>query len=76
MSGTGLPAGPPKPVSGIPVTPKAAQGAYATQGMIAPMNEFVDPGSGMLTPISFRFLWGLYSEIQQLKQRLTNAGIP
>lgn len=79
MSGTGLPSGgPPRGQSGIPKTPvvRTGQGPYSTQGMISPMNDFVDPATGQLTPISFRFLWGLYSAIQQIEQRLTNAGIP
>lgn len=55
---------------------------YTQQGMISPVNAFVDPATGMLLPISFRFLYGLFSAIAQLQaanaalqQRLTDAGI-
>jgi hypothetical protein len=50
--------------------------------MIAPLNPFVDAG-GLLTGVSFRFLFELFhninqlqSEVQTLQQRLANAGIP
>ena len=51
------------------------QGPYASQGMIAPNNPFVD-GGGNLTAVSFRFLHGLFQQINDLQQRLANAGIP
>lgn len=51
------------------------QGPYASQGMIAPNNPFVDT-DGNLTAVSFRFLHGLFQQINDLQQRLTNAGIP
>jgi hypothetical protein len=57
-------------------------GRYASQGMLAPMNDFVD-ATGQLSPVSFRFLHSLFTGIQQLEQevatlqqRLANAGIP
>lgn len=57
-------------------------GQYAAQGMIAPSNPFVE-ADGTLTGVSFRFLHGLFAEIQTLQnqvvtlqQRLLNAGIP
>lgn len=53
-----------------------------TQGMISPGDMFTDPATGMLTPVSFRFLFGLFNNITQLQtqiatlqQRLTNAGL-
>jgi hypothetical protein len=59
-----------------------SEGRYASQGMIAPVNPFVD-GDGTLTGVSFRFLYGLFSQINDLQnqvatlqQRLANAGIP
>lgn len=57
------------------------QPRLTTQGMIGPQ-EFVQP-SGDLTAVSFRFLAGLLTMVQQLQadvatlqQRLTTAGIP
>ena len=57
-------------------------GEYTAQGMIPPSN-FVDPLSGDLAPVSFRFLNSLFncvrkleSEVATLQQRLANAGIP
>lgn len=57
-------------------------GEYAGQGMVAPMNNFVD-ATGTLTPVSFRFLHSLFrciqdleEEVDTLKQRLATAGIP
>ena len=59
-----------------------AEGRYASQGMIAPSNPFVE-GEGTLTGVSFRFLHGLFQQINDLQnavttlqQRLANAGIP
>jgi len=53
------------------------QGQYATQGMISPVEPpFVNPTTGVLAPVSFRFLWGLFQRITALEQALTNAGIP
>lgn len=76
MSGTARPV----PVSGIPKVAMAQQGAYATQGMLSPANPFTQ--DGMLTPVSFRFLWGLFNTIQAqqaqittLQQRLAAANI-
>lgn len=62
--------------SRIPVTPvpRAGQGMYGTQGMISSINEFVD-SAGNLTPVSFRFLYSLYSEIQALKASIGAAAI-
>ena len=58
------------------------QGEYTSQGMITPA-DFVDPLSGNLTPVSFRFLNSMFNcirkaeaEIATLQQRLANAGIP
>lgn len=58
-----------------------AEGQYASQGMIAPNNSFTDT-DGMLTAVSFRFLHGLFQQINDLQnqvaavqQRLTAAGI-
>ena len=57
-------------------------GEYTAQGMISPSN-FVDPLSGDLVPISFRFLNSMFncirhleSEMATIQQRLANAGIP
>ena len=57
-------------------------GEYTGQGMIAPLNPFVD-GTGVLTPVNFRFLHSLFlcvqnleQEVDTLKQRLATAGIP
>lgn len=57
-------------------------GEYTAQGMITP-REFVDPLSGDLTAVSFRFLNSMFncirhleSEMATLQQRLANAGIP
>src|SRR5215472_78024 len=59
----------PPPRSGIGVVPTASQGRYASQGMISPVEpSFVDPTTGVLAPVSFRFLYGLYSDIQALQQ--------
>ena len=59
-----------------------AYGEYTDQGMITP-SDFVDPLSGDLTPISFRFLNSMFNcirrleaEVVVLQQRLANAGIP
>ena len=59
-----------------------SEGRYASQGMISPSNPFVDAGLN-LTGVSFRFLYGLFSQINDLQnevatlqQRLANAGIP
>ena len=58
------------------------EGRYASQGMIAPSNPFVD-ADGTLTGVSFRFLHGLFQQINDLQnqvgalqQRIQNAGIP
>lgn len=58
------------------------QGEYTAQGMITAIG-FVDPLSGDLAPVSFRFLNSLFncvhrleSEVATLQQRLANAGIP
>ena len=67
---------PPTPRSGIPKA-SLAQGRYASQGMISPIEPpFVDPTTGTLAPVSFRFLYGLFQRIGALEQALTNAGIP
>jgi len=57
-------------------------GRVSTQGMIAPINPFVD-SQGVLSGVSFRFLHGLFTQINQLQtdvqtlqQRLQAAGIP
>ena len=65
---------PPQPtVSPVAMT----QGRYATPGMISPVEPpFVDPTTGTLAPVSFRFLYGLYNRIGALEQALINAGIP
>lgn len=70
-----------QPVSGIKAVPLTTSDV-TTQGMISPVNQFVDPATGMLLPVSFRFLYGLFSAINNLnaqvatlQQRLTNAGI-
>lgn len=56
-------------------------GQYASQGMIAPSNPFVN-GDGTLSSVSFRFLHGLFQQLNDLQnqvgalqQRLTNAGL-
>lgn len=41
-------------------------GRYASQGMIAPNNPFVD-GDGNLTAVSFRFLHGLFQQLSDLQ---------
>ena len=57
--------------------PVAMQGRYATQGMISPVEPpFVDPTTGTLAPVSFRFLYSLFNRVNALEQALTNAGIP
>ena len=57
-------------------------GEYTAQGMITAI-DFVDPLTGDLTPVNFRFLNSLFNcikklegEVTVLQQRLTNAGIP
>jgi len=66
----------PPPRSGIGVVPTASH-RYATQGMVSPTDPpFVDPTTGIMTPISFRFLHGLFQRIAKIEQALTNAGIP
>jgi len=61
---------PPTPRSGI-ATVSTAAGRYASQGMISPVEpSFVDPTTGVLAPVSFRFLYGLYSDIQALQQQV------
>ena len=65
---------PPRPT--VQAVPMAA-GRYATQGMISPTNPpFVDPTTGVMTPVSFRFLHGLFQRLGKLEEALTNAGIP
>jgi hypothetical protein len=71
-------ASPPPTVPRVPF----ASGRTSTQGMIAPMNPFVD-SQGVLSGVSFRFLFDLFNQINQLKaevqtlqQRLQAAGIP
>lgn len=63
-------------------TARSSQDTVGMQGMVSPSDGFVEP-DGTLTPIAFRFTWGVYQAIMQLKadvatiqQRLTNAGIP
>jgi len=57
--------------------PTASQGQYATPGMISPVEPpFVNPTTGTLAPVSFRFLYGLFNRIGALEQALANAGIP
>jgi len=41
----------------------------SAQGMIAPRYQFVDQ-SGTTTPNAHRFLWGLFSAIYALEQRV------
>lgn len=50
------------------VVPHAAgeQGELTSQGMLAPINDFVD-SAGNLTAVSFRFLYSLWADIQALK---------
>ena len=69
--------------------PAAAGAAYVSQGMISPATAFVN-GDGVLLPVSFRFLFGVFqaiellnnqlgsanAEITTLQQRLGAAGIP
>ena len=50
-------------------------GLYASQGLIAPSNPIVNE-DGTPTDIFFRFCHSLLSQISDLQQRLTNAGIP
>jgi len=45
-----------------------------TQGLISPGTPFVDPGTGVLPPVSFRFLAGLFGAIQQLQLMQGAAG--
>lgn len=54
-------------VQAVPLA--ATSSPYATQGMIAPSTEFVD-GAGMLMPVSFRFLYGLFSAIGALQGQI------
>lgn len=44
-------------------------------GMPSPQTNFVNP-DGSLTPVSYRFLWTLKSEIEQINARLAAASIP
>lgn len=50
------------------VVPRATgeQGDLTSQGMISPINDFVD-SAGNLTSVSFRFLYSLWSDVQALK---------
>lgn len=63
----------PPPLRGIPTVPLAPgpQGDLTTQGMVSPIDAFVD-SNGALSGISFRFLYGLYKSVQQL----LDAGAP
>lgn len=70
------------PISRTVPTVAIGEGRYASQGMIAPGNPFVE-SDGTLTGVSFRFLFGLFNQINDLQnavttlqQRLANAGIP
>ncbi len=72
----------PPPVTRTVPRIAIGEGRYASQGMISPTNPFVD-SEGNLTGVSFRFLYGLFAQINDLQnavttlqQRLTNAGIP
>ena len=40
------------------------------QGQISPINAFTEPGSGLLTPISFRFLHSLLAQINSLQTQV------
>jgi hypothetical protein len=50
-------------------------GGYTEQGMIAPMNPFVDQ-NGVLTAVGYRFLHSCYLAISRIEERLDKAGIP
>lgn len=65
-----------------PAPATAAASDVTQQGMISPGDQFVDPATGMLMPVSFRFLFGMFTAIAALQaqnaalqERLTNAGI-
>ena len=62
--------------SGIQPVPLVA-GRYAVSNMVSPAGPpFVDPTTGIITPVSSRFLQNLFSRINALEQALINAGIP
>jgi len=62
--------------SGIQPVPLVA-GRYATSGMISPTGPpLVDPTTGNVSPIGFRFLHSMFQRINNLEQALINAGIP
>lgn len=70
------------PVPGTRYGGMIGSGEYTAQGMITP-SDFVDPLSGNLNPVSFRFLNSMFncirkleSEMATIQQRLANAGIP
>lgn len=50
------------------IVPRATgeQGDLTSQGMLSPINDFVD-SAGNLTSVSFRFLYSLWSDLQALK---------
>jgi len=55
--------------------PAQVNSGMATQNIVSPSNPFVDP-NGILLPVSFRYLWGLFQAIEALEDRLNRAGIP
>jgi hypothetical protein len=46
----------------------------SAQGMISAMNPFVDLKTGTTTPISYRFLWGLFSSVYELEEKVGSGG--
>jgi hypothetical protein len=75
---------PPRTASPAPTVPPVPMptGRVSTQGMIAAANPFVD-SQGVLSGVSFRFLFGVFNQINQLQmevetlqQRLEAANIP
>jgi Chaperone of endosialidase len=53
------------PAQAVPQVPMTG-GRFSTQGMIAPLNPFVD-SQGMLTGVSFRFLFDNFYRLNQLE---------
>lgn len=53
-----------------PVPQATAASTVTQQGMISPVNPFSDPLTGMLLPVSFRFLYGMFAAIGALQQQV------
>lgn len=66
---------PVRRMSAAPVAPLIGpdQVGPVQTGMVAPMNNFVDPATGNLTGVSYRFLYNLHAGIGMLQAALSPA---